>query len=457
MMHRFKQFTPARWGSAGWLILGGLAVLALWVHSPHAVTIEDETYYLGQAHALARGVLHPSNLDPYPGLDNSLGPIIRYPLIWPLVLAPFVYFKLVFGLWVNAVVHIAGALVFLALLRRRGLPAKYGFLFLLQPALFLYSSTAMADTMAVFLLLMGLWCRENEKNFASGLCWGLMAALRMATLVYGAAFFFVDFWEWKRGRMSGRRLMQWILGYGIAASLAPLSYQLMQGYPLPFYYMGTRGAAWQPSPLFIVQFLLFYAAALLAVYPGMLLGWAWNTTREKTAVAAALLFQSCYFFIDSGRTVFESWVIGQRLILPAVALLLLGYARLWDRLEKRGLSGLWTVFCLGTLLVMGLLGHRLAVYHRQLVTAAHQIDENLPDAAPLHYAPGAIKLVQMLQKPKTYFPDRRLRIDPDPAGIYYLAPNQYLSYRWSVGRPMSPLPSGAQVETEFASLYRVKS
>jgi hypothetical protein len=78
----------------------------------------------------------------------------------------------------------------------------------------------------------------------------------------------------------------------------------------------------------------------LLVLPPFLLAGFWSLTRRHAAGAslaalALLAAMGCYFFVDSAPSFAESAVLAERLLLPSVVLLLVGYADLLA-------SGAWT-------------------------------------------------------------------------------------------------------------------
>jgi hypothetical protein len=82
-----------------------------------------------------------------------------------------------------------------------------------------------------------------------------------------------------------------------------------------------------------------YARSLLLV-PPLLIAGVWPFWRRRDlgpglVIAGLTLLMSFYFFVDRGRSWVDTLVLGPRLILPAVAFLLIGYADLLAGLAAR--------------------------------------------------------------------------------------------------------------------------
>jgi hypothetical protein len=110
-----------------------------------------------------------------------------------------------------------------------------------------------------------------------------------------------------------------------------------------------------------------HALTLLLLPPGLAFGALplWKR-RELGALAAAsglILAMTAYYFVDSGRTSLESLVLAPRLILPGVAILLLG----WLDAVGRWVPPKWHALAAGVLVALCVMAPSyVGVAHRRL-------------------------------------------------------------------------------------------
>ena len=436
------------------LSLSLLMGIGLSMRGPRAVTIEDEAYYLGHAHAIAHGRIVPQISDPYPGMEVAGRPRIKYPVAWPLLLAPAVKLGVAYALRMNTLIHLLAAGLFALLLRRRNLPPEYSFLFLLQPGLFFYSQTAMADSLTVLLILAGLLQCEKGRLLAASLWMGLAILIKIGAVVPAGIMSLWLAFEGVRGKRPFGDAWKFVGGLVFAGGLLLLGYKLTQGKFLPETYLARPSFSWI-SPRFAAH-LGFYALGLVLIYPGMLWGLRYNNGLERFLVLSIVVFQSGYFFVDRGRSFLESLVLAQRLVLPAVAILLLGYASWMERLAKfrRVAQGAVGVAALGAALAIGTRYH---VFQQEWSGMAGEIDQALPPGAFLEYDPRAMKLASVLSHPGAFLPLFPDQVHPEKETRYYLASKESLTYRAPEELPTLALPGNRVLETSKVTLWRIDS
>ncbi len=434
-------------------VLASLLLFGIYLAYPCAVTIEDEVYYLGHAHAISHGRLIPSVADPYPDISAAGRVRIKYPSGWPMLLAPAMRYSPHLALAMNGLFHLLSMGVFALLLKRRKLSMGYSFLYLLQPGLLLYSRTAVAEGATLFLILSGLWAVEARRYFWAGAILGLALSVRLSAFVVGGTLAAALIFQALLRRRPWGEPISYLGGYCLTAGLAPLNYWLTQGTFWPRVYLTPGTASFAPE--LFGSHLLFYVAILSLLYPGMLLGFFKNTGLERTVVLAVILFQSLYFFVDTGRLWFETLVIGQRLVLPAVVILLLGYAEWLEEIRRRWFRWLPHLVCSAAGVSLLLIAIRLGNFQKGLADVAREIDKHIPAGATLEYDPLAMKLVPLLSAPLVYKPVDVQKASPHKEATYYLLANQILSYRLRWTLPPRTLPYPVLIHTDLATLYQI--
>jgi hypothetical protein len=277
------------------------------------------------------------------------------------------------------VVHLATTAVGAALLVRLGKSPLWACLLLFHPTLAIYSRTVMADEAAgTGLLLAGyfLTIAGVPGAIGAGLAVGLAAMMRYhagLALVFVVVVIALD-----RGRpRRGRDALLCLLA-GSAMGLLIIAYNLTvyRTFLDPFRNLGYY------SRVFIVPHGLFYAAALLVIWPGMLLAPLLDRTRLRWFVRgvcgfylAPLLF---YYFHDVGPSWRETIVIGQRLLQVGLPQWVVSYAVVVDDrvaaplgrlLAARPRAALAAAVCVGLLAVNGMVFHKHQQHLNHLLAA----------------------------------------------------------------------------------------
>ena len=322
-----------------------LAVVALEaVLWPSAVTIQDETIHLTTAVLLTRATIFAdeAGVSLFAGVAAGGHLVPQYPPGLAALMSPLVEVHWRLAYVVPLTAHLLGGVLFAVLLRRVGVRPVWALLYLLHPALLLFSRTLMTDgpsatvTVGVLLLLL----RGRHGALPAGALLGASLFLRYANvLTFGCLLLALaarDLWELRGGRRSLREL---------ATSSSP---RLLLGFAGPAavfvgYNLAVYGALTPPSYGDVAQFaasyvpanLPGYAVGLLVLYPLMLLAplaYRCPLRLEVLAVSyCVLLCFSAYFSrgaLTGGAT---GLVVGLRLLLPVLPLFLLAYAAVLDR------------------------------------------------------------------------------------------------------------------------------
>ncbi|MHC4925342.1 MAG: hypothetical protein ACYTG4_14900, partial [Planctomycetota bacterium] len=127
------------------MAIGVFTVLFLaWYPSSYAII--DESTYLSTALTYRAGTIYQDvagvqSISRVTAVGHEVG---KFAPLWPLVMAPFLEAGWRGAFAANLVVHIAGFLLFLSLVRRARLPDWLSLLYLAHPSLVLYSRTLMS-------------------------------------------------------------------------------------------------------------------------------------------------------------------------------------------------------------------------------------------------------------------------------------------------------------------------
>ena len=316
---------------------------------PRGVTVVDEVDYFTEAKALAAGadLRDQRSYLPRNGGVPWVGP--RYPLGWPLLLAPFVlagsgsaHSPAPGGIspagaarWslgrapflANLMLHLLGAAVLAHVLRRRGVPRRWALLYLAQPTLLLFSGTLMAEPAAALhtALLLAIAC--EERPLLLGFVAGLAPFLKLSQVIVCAPLVLV-----RCLRAPGRARALSLAALGAALPLAAfIALDLwLYGTPLGPVRPGYAG------PLAALRWGALELGQLAVAWPLLPLAILVARREESVAAAACVVY---FAFYDSARysgaSAAATLVVGARLLAPAIVLLLPGYATLLARMPRR--------------------------------------------------------------------------------------------------------------------------
>jgi hypothetical protein len=304
---------------------------------PPVAGVEDEVGFLNQALVWSRGAVSsegaglPCGLPDFMDVDGRHVPT-RHPGR-SLVALPFLALGGVRATFASGLLlHLGATAAAAALLARLGRSPLWAALVLFHPTLALFSRTVMADGPAGGALLLAALAVASGAPVAAGLAVGLAAALRYHSalaLPLVAGSFVVP-----RGAdppSDGWRRAAVCLASGAAAGALLVVYNLAVYHAPNEPFTARRGYF---SAAFLAPHALFYATALMLIWPGMLLAPLLDRSRLRWLVRGAvvvflgpLLF---YYFHDRGAGLIETALVGQRLLQVALPLWVVSYAGVVD-------------------------------------------------------------------------------------------------------------------------------
>jgi hypothetical protein len=325
--------------------LWGLVLVWKW---PVAVSFGDEVGYVGQMRVLLEGRFRPMPQDPGIWIPSGHGLVARYPYFVPILAAPLfaIHPRLIFLVGPLA----ALALVFLTarVLRAWGYSSGWASLILMHPTVIIMARTVMTD-LVLAALVVGTWWTARHQRLGWTALLAAAATLSKATgfvIVAGLAAgeMLRAHRELRRRDRAAVRRIAFLAG-GLAAGLIgtiALNFvatgRLWFEYDRAHEYLGTP----QFWPSYFLTSAPVHLRSLLLVPPLLVAGvWPFWRRREFGPLVAGggLVVMMCfYFFVDRGRSIVETLLLSPRLILPALAFLLIGYAALiadlWERLTS---------------------------------------------------------------------------------------------------------------------------
>ena len=336
------------------LALAALMGLLLW---PRTMVNADEFRYAGQARLLLQGRMTWAEGAPLPGGEGYPEDGIRYPYGWPLLLAPAALLGFRALHVVPLIMLLIGGAAFARILVRRSLPSYLVGVFVFHPLFWSFSRTLMSDVPSVALALGAIDAWEHRQRPArSGALLGYSLFMRLASLFSIMGFGVATLSRWGKRR---REVILLVVGGGCAAILLGLQFMLVRSGPAhsPYAFGGWSMLGWRGAG----EHLALSIGGLLLIPPFPLLALlARHRACDRWALGAipVVVFFLAYTYNDeSGRWV-ETFLGGQRLILPAHAFLMVSTARVWGRIPL--LSTLPVMLAAGSI---GPLVHTSALEH----------------------------------------------------------------------------------------------
>ena len=397
-----RDSTSWEWAALASLMLGFSLLFAAFY--PPISGVEDETGFLNQALVWSRGAVSAEGAGYATGLTdfilvNGRHVPSRHPgrslLALPFLMAGGARATYVSGL----LIHLATTLIAASLFARLGRSPLWAVLVLLHPTLALYSRTIMADGAAGAGLLLASLAVVSGRPIAAGLAVGLAASMRyhsaLALPLVAASFFLQSQRRWRDASLcllAGALVGCGLVAYNLAVYGSPNE---------PF--TARRGYF---SAAFIVPNAAFYASALMAVWPGMLLApmldrspLRWLTRGVIVLFLGPLLF---YYFHDVAEGRVQTWIVGQRLIQVALPLWVVSYSGVLDdrvvrpihqRMPPRLFRSLIAIGCLGLLAGTGLIFARHQHYLQGLRQARDGLVARMPAGSLVVYQGALVKLI----------------------------------------------------------------
>ncbi len=298
---------------------------------PLNIAIVDENAYLSTAYTIQQGSFYydRAGIESAPASLETPGHLIsRYAPGNSVLLVPFTSIHWKWAFMRGYILMIIGYIGFILILSHYQLPLSFSLLFLFHPSLVLYSRTTMSDLPAAVICLIGLLFFIKNRIFIAGLLFGLSVTIRYPMLLIPSFFCLVLLYK--------KEINQFLkLLIGVLIGLIPLtSYHL-------YYFETITG----PASANIIGFsvtnlptmLIQYIVSLNILYPLMLVSTFKTRLTEKwlfiISSLAFLLFFSLQYYLDTGRSLAETLIRGQRYMLPIIPLLLIPYAEVLYRIK----------------------------------------------------------------------------------------------------------------------------
>ncbi|HWL86984.1 MAG TPA: hypothetical protein VNO21_14345 [Polyangiaceae bacterium] len=307
----------------------GIAFAIALVFLPKALINADEIYYTGEARALLHGHLVPTDGDAFPTPLVNAGNEVRYPLGWPILLAPAAAIGFRAMYLVALAVHLFGGLVVGRLFVRRGLPSWLAAVYLFHPLFWSFSRTLMSDLPAAVLLLAGIDAWEEQRPGQTALAFAYSFLVRHASAMALAGIglaILPDAWR--------RRKDVLFIGVACVAAIgiALVVNRLTHGNSTQFGY--SHAAQNLLNGRAIGENLVLYVGGALVIPPFPLLCILLRRRDCDRWILAAIpivAFFTLYEYHDKSSRWLETLLGGQRLVLAAHAILLVATAKVWSR------------------------------------------------------------------------------------------------------------------------------
>jgi len=380
--HRPSQPVGERFAPLVWTVVVGAYLLAAVVWKPVGITIVDEVGYITEAQAIRDGAPLLDARSYRPGTGEARP---RYPVGWPLLLAPTTRVPWPAPFALPIALHLLGTALFARLLRNRGLSSLWALLYFAQPAALLFSRTLMAESLSSALCVGLLLAADARRAGAAGLLAAVSLLVKPSMAL--AAIPFVIAWLVFEVPVERRLNAFFRAGAGTLVPLvawAWLRHADLDGAPGYFFFVTVM-----PS----FRHVALVLAALAVAWPGLPLGILRARTSECAGafgdVTILLFYQYDYIGPSWGATL----VVGSRLLLPAVIMLLPGYAVLLSTLPYRPRRGIALALLICALVLPPLLMRTLASRRQVLDAISSRTLRELRPGCSVGYTPFAAKLL----------------------------------------------------------------
>jgi hypothetical protein len=343
--------TTPRWYQNHELLfaLGAVAwLLALVLRWPTALSFSDEIGYLGQAKLLLEGRFRPITGSPGIWNQTPTGAVAQYPFLVPLLLIPLFAISPSAIFLVGVLPALALAWVASRILKSWGHSPCWGLIFLAHPTVVILARTAMSDVLLAALALAAWWSLRNRRAVPTILLLAATMAARPTGIPIAVAIIAGEVFE--TGRRSSRALAvaqakMGILGFVLGTILVLTSNELATGTILFGYSFRPGLPSFRPS--YILKTAPMYVRALLFNPPLLFLGlityWRRRLVAPLLVISGFGAMMSFYVWVDWAPTWLETLVLSERLILPIVTFLLIGYVAGLSQITTRlGLAGVAT-------------------------------------------------------------------------------------------------------------------
>ncbi len=312
-----------------------LWVIAIAVRWPAALSMSDEVSYVAQAKLLLDGHLAP--LADTPGVWH-LGPkgpqAICYPFLYPILIAPFVALNPRSAFILSLASALAITWVASRALRSWGRRPIWALVALAHPTVVLIARTLMADLPLSAFAVGAWWALRNDKRLAAVILLVLVVGAKVVGVPIAAALIAGEALRSWRAILSRDRQAIAHLAWAVAGLILGLVFVIGLN-------LAGSGKLWYEydhwflgGPPFALKYLPAsgrrHLMTLLLLPPLLFVGafpfWRRREWSALLVVGGFTAMMATYYFVDTGRIWVETMILSPRLILPAVAFLLIGYA-----------------------------------------------------------------------------------------------------------------------------------
>lgn len=365
-----------------WTVVVTAYLLAAISSKPIGVTIWDEVIYLAEARAIGEGAPLRDARSYRPGTgDDRPG----YPLGWPLLVAPTIRAPWPTPFVIPVSLHLLGTGLFAYLLRKRGLSSLWALLYFAQPASVLFSRTLMAESLSSALCVGLLLAADSRRAWMVGLL-ATSGLLVKPSMEIAALPFVVG---WLLLEVTADRRLKATLQV-VAGALVPLfSWAWLFWTDLA----GSPGYMFFVTPRPSLRHVTVLLVTLAFAWPGIPLGLLRARPSERAGVLGNLAVLVFYEYDYIGPSWAATLVVGSRLLLPAVIMLLPGYAFLLSALPSSARREIALALLVCALILPPLLMKGLASRRKDLDGISSRTLSELRPACAVGYTPFAVKLL----------------------------------------------------------------
>ncbi len=344
-------------------LLFAIFIVLIVLFYPQYYLISDEHLYARAAHLLGNeqtlkvtdylhsGIFHETN-----GTYSS-----KYPIGFPLLMAPFSIFGIDGLFLVNIILHLLASYCFYLILRRRKINELYTAFYLFFPLFAYYSVSLFADFTATSLLMIFYYLMTASQWKRRGIMLGAILTVIMYTrpvvLMFVLPFYALWLFNLLRGNPTQKSIKQslyvfipFMLLFAVF-SLIPIMLGYNTGDPAG----NTLWIIDNPEPFKnFFQNIYYQLELLLLVYPLMVL---LLLNVKKQHVQGVILYIIFFGFVDYTANVtkfvgISSLVRHIRYVLPIIAILLPDYCFYLDKVLRRIKRGKYLLFAVIIFLII---------------------------------------------------------------------------------------------------------
>ncbi len=315
------------------------------VYYPPLCGIEDEVGFVNQAVVWSKGAVSAEAAG-FQSMTDFV-PAQGRTVPWrnpgrSLIVLPFVVASGLRSIFVSgALIHVAIALTAALIHARLGQSPLWAILVLSHPTLSIYRRTVMGDAPAGLFLLLAVFAvlSRPAPGFLAGVLIGLAVLMRYHSGVV-VPFFALTLWRDSKLAQPKLEALKCLAVSGIVITLIAFYNIYLHGSP----FGATAGYF---AAHFLVPNFVFYAVALLLVWPGMLVAPLVEKSRLGSLALATcfpvLSLFSFYYFHDTGSSLAETLVLGQRLLQCVLPIWIVTFASVLDCAMLPMLERRWQV------------------------------------------------------------------------------------------------------------------